>query len=278
MTKSTAPKNSRKNDSRNPSPKAPLVSQSETSASSATERPAIVLIHGFRGSPIGLEAIAKDLRAAGFSVHIPKVPPFAGAGNLERYTPERYAKFVTDYIAKHGLSQPVLIGHSMGSIISAATAAHAPEVINQKLILLSPISTKPAKFFAALTPLSALLPCKIVDYVTTRYLFAAKDRELFRETMDLTHRCSSDHPPKKSAVFASAKFSAGFCIRDFEFSHETLIIAGEKDRLIKQSATKDLAASLEAKLVFLPGTGHLHNYEQPHETATAILRFLEQPS
>lgn len=244
--------------------------------STADHRPPIILIHGFRGSPIGLKAIADHLRAAGYDVRVPAIPPFAGAKPLEAYDPENYAKFILEYIRQNELDRPVLVGHSMGSIIAAATAELHPDALANQLVLLSPISTKPAKFFASLTPLSALLPCSLVDYITTRYLFVPKDRTLFRETMDLTHRCSSDQPPTKSTIFAAAKFSAGHCVADFDFIKHTLIIAGAKDRLIKQSATRQLADRLNAKTIFLEGSGHLHNYEQPAATAAAILDFLHQ--
>lgn len=243
---------------------------------SPTTKPALILVHGFRGSPIGLEKIATDLRAAGYEVHVPAIPPFAGAQELDDYTPEAYARFLKDYIDQHRLSQPVLIGHSMGSVIISALAARRPELINNKLILMSPISSKPAKPFALISPLSAYLPRKLVDYVTTRFLFIPHNRQLFQETMSVTHACTADCPPSTSASVAAAKFAARYAITDFPpVSQKVFIIAGDKDRLIKKHHTEALAEKLQAKTQFIPKSGHLHNYEQPHETARLILDFLE---
>ena len=110
-----------------------------------TKKPDVILVHGFRGSPLGLKTIADDLHQAGFTVHLPAVPPFAGSPALEKYTPHAYADFLAHYIREHQLSRPILVGHSMGSVVVSATAKFHPELINSKLILLSPISTKPAK-------------------------------------------------------------------------------------------------------------------------------------
>lgn len=241
-----------------------------------TKKPAIVLVHGFRGSPIGLEAIAQDLRAAGYEVHVPAIPPFAGAEALDSYTPEAYASFLKDYIDEHQLKQPILIGHSMGSVIISTLAVRRPELINNKLILMSPISTKPARPFALISPLSAYLPRKLVDYVTTKFLFVPHDQKLFQETMAITHACTADCPPSTKAAAAAAKFAARYSIADFlPTSQKVLIIAGEQDRMIKKRHTEALAERLQAKTQFIPHSGHLHNYEQPHQTAQLILDFLQ---
>ena len=234
----------------------------------------IILVHGLRGSPLGLREIKRDLEKVGYKVYAPAVPPFAGAKPLEAYSNETYADFLANFIKKKKLKKPILIGHSMGSIIVAVTAERYPELVGERIILMSPISTKPAKFFAALTPLSALFPARLVDYLTTRYLFVPKDRTLFRKALAITHDCSNDHPPKKRDILASAKFSAFSSITDFDFLQKTLLLAGETDRLIKKSATEQLAKKLGATAIFIPDSGHLHNYEKPHETATEIIRFL----
>lgn len=246
-----------------------------TAPPSPTTRPAIILVHGFRGAPIGLATIADYLRQAGYTVYTPAIPPFAGAAMSGDYTATNYAGFLADFIQAHQLEHPILIGHSMGSIIVAATAAAYPALINQKLVLLSPISHRPAALFAALTPLSALLPRSMIDYLTTRYLFVPHDRTLFQQALRLTRACSRNQPPKRKAVFAAARFSARHAITDFNLTQDVLIIAGAQDRLIKRSQTAKLANQLHAQTHFIANSGHLHNYEKPRETAELIINFLQ---
>lgn len=241
----------------------------------SSNKPPLILLHGFRGSPLGLSDVADVLRADGYEVYAPGVPPFSGA-TLPSLTPEAYVSFVDDFIQEHNLEKPILIGHSMGSIITAAVAHTEPSLLHDKLILLSPISTRTSRLVAPLVPLSAGMPRLVTDYVTTRFLFVPHDPKLFKKTLAITNQCSGDQVPRAREVFRSAKFSAQYSVADFPFEKDTLFLAGESDRIVNKKNTEQLAQEIGAKLEFIPGSGHLHNYEKPQETAEAILRFLAE--
>lgn len=238
-------------------------------------KPPIILIHGFRGSPLGLETIAKRLELNNYKVYIPAIPPFAGAEFLNFYGPDHYAEFIKGYIEKNNIDHPILIGHSMGSIIAAATASRYPELLHDQLILMSPISTRTPLSIKIISPLSALLPRSWVDYVTTKYLFVSNNRLLWKQALKLTNLCSSSTPPPLREAIKAALFSTKYHVGIFKPEKNTLLLAGGQDRLIKKTDTQKLAHKLQAKTIFLPRTGHLHNYEQPLETANAILEFIQ---
>ena len=240
----------------------------------ATKNPTLLFIHGYRGSHEGLSEVISAL-PSNYKIHSPDIPP-AGGKSLSDYTTEEYTKYIIDYIKKNHLEKPILIGHSLGSIIASATAAKYPDLVNDKLILLSPISKKPAKPFAMLTPLPAILPVKIVDYITTKYMFVPGDKQLFQKALKITHKCSSSNTNKHD-LWRAGKYSASTSIADFNpTSKDILLVAGEKDRLIPIKATKSLAQKLGAKLVVIPDTGHIMNYEVPKKVAKAISDFLIQ--
>lgn len=233
----------------------------------------LIFIHGYRGNHLGLADVAKEFEKD-YDVHSPDLPP-AGGHKFEKYTADTYADALAEYIKKHKLSRPVLIGHSLGSIIATATAEKYPELINQKLILLAPISKKPAKFFGRLTPLTVLLPRRLVDFITTVFLFVPHDFKLFKKSLKTTHECSKDFVSRRD-VMKAGTFSAAHSIADFNFKNDTILIAGEKDRLIPQKSTRQLAKDRGFKLDIIKGTGHLLNYEVPTKTAAAIRNFLEK--
>ncbi len=240
------------------------------------KKPALVLVHGFRGSPIGLDAIAQTLRQSGYEVYIPAIPPFGNSQKLATYTPASYADFLAKYVKRQKLDHPVLIGHSMGSLVVASALQKYPQLFAKKAVLMSPISKRTAAPFRLVAPLSGLAPRRMVDYVTTKFLFVPKkDKVLFHNTLVITHQCSQDHPPLRREVLRSASFSTHYAITDFYLRQDLLLLAGAQDRLISQQQTTTAAAKLQAQTLFLPHTGHLHNYEQPQETAQAIVEFLQ---
>lgn len=243
---------------------------------STAKPPTIILVHGFRGAPLGLYAVRDELIKLGYNdVHVPPIPPFAGATPLSTYTPDTYAKYLADYCKTHHLERPVLIGHSMGSIIVAATLQKYPDLFHKKSILLSPISTRTALPFRLISPLSSLIPASLIDYITTKFLIIDKSPTEFKRILSLTRDCSHDQPPNKKSLYHATKFSTYYAVADFKSHHDFLFLAGAKDRLIPKQDTLKLAQDFDAKAIFLPNTGHIHTYEQPAETAQAIADFLQ---
>ena len=233
-------------------------------------RTSVILIHGYLGAPAGLQTIADSL-SQHFDVHIMPVPPFANAPHLDKYTPEQYANYVQKYIISQKLVKPVLVGHSMGSIIAAATAQYYPDIISDSLVLMSPISVRPPKPIAMLQPLVTILPKHLVSWITTNYLIVPRSK--YREILALTKKCNSWSIPRTDLIGAT-KFSANYCIGDFKFNKRTLLLAGSSDRLISHRQTTALAKHIHADSEFLPESGHLINYECPDAVTDAILRFL----
>lgn len=277
------------------------------STKSSAIRPPLVLVHGFRGAPIGLKDIADSLRAAGYPAYTPALPPCFASAELHKeksvsetrarskhpsvnsctkpqpYTPDFYATFLKNYIEAQHLEHPILIGHSMGSVICTATAQKYPDLLHQKLILLSPIAGHTPKAFTTISPLSALCPRYLVDYLTTRYLFVAHDHKLLQKVLTLTHDCSALQSPSRRDNLRAARFASKYCIDDFlPIKKDVLLLAGNNDRLVSKRKTLALADKIaqtptaSVTTTFLSSTGHLHNYEQPHETAEAILNFLDR--
>lgn len=234
----------------------------------------LLFIHGFRGNHLGLQAIA-DTFKSDYDVHVPDLPP-VGNSQLDQYTADSYAEWVANYILDHHLDHPILIGHSLGSIIAAATAERYSELINDKIIFLAPISQKPARVFSWITPAVIILPNRAVGWVTTKYLFVPRDRKLFKQTLKITHECAAKFVSRLD-VAKAAKFSALHSISDFDFHQHALFIAGETDRLNSEIQTRAAVQKYGAEVIFLKNCGHLLNYECPERVASKIRHFLENP-
>ena len=238
----------------------------------------IVLVHGYRGSPAGLAEIGEQLQKAGYQVFAPSVPPFGDSKPLRKYDNNSYADYIARYIKDNHIEKPVLVGHSMGSLVVAATAEKYPELLADELIFLAPISVKPPRPIAILNPLATALPRGIVDVTTTAFNMVPNGLKTTKKTMKLTREASKKFTTKGDVKSAGA-FSIAHAISDYHLSKRLLFLAGAHDHLISRKSTEALAQkfnqSTPTTAVFIPGTGHLLNYENPDETTAEILKFLE---
>ena len=238
----------------------------------------LVLIHGYRGSPAGLAEIGEYLKEAGYNVFLPDIPPFGDSKPLESYTRNSYADYIANYIKENKISKPILIGHSMGSLVVAATAEKYPKLLDDKIIFLAPISTKPPRPIAILNPLVVALPRGFVDVTTTAFNMVPNGLKTTKKTMRLTRESSKNFTSRNDVKLAGV-FSIKNSLSDFKFQKNTFLLAGARDHLISKKHTNTLAAKLAETMpvetVYIKGTGHLLNYEKPKETATAIINFLK---
>ncbi len=238
------------------------------------KKPTLLFVHGFRGNHLGLKDTVKYFESKGYKCYAPDVPPAFNTQkekipDLSEHTADGYAKWVADYILDKKLDHPILIGHSMGSIICAATAEKYPELTNEKIFFLSPICVTPPKFICNLAPLTAILPTNMISYITTKYLIVSKDKQKFKDTLAITKKCAEKFTSKKDSGRA-AKFSISFAISDFKFDKKTVFIAGENDKLNSKKQIKSVAKKFNAEPIFLKESGHLINYECPIVLAEAI--------
>lgn len=232
-------------------------------------KPSLIFIHGLRGNHKGLQQITDQFRD--YKIYTPDLPP--NHRPLKNYTSSEYAKWIINYIKENNLKNPILIGHSFGSIVSAAVAENYPDLIHKKLIFISPISKKPAKFFNFIIGPFQLLPDTLLDIIITRFLLIPMNFSLFNSSLKAT-KLSRQDTYSRGELVKCAKFSSKHAVSDFNFNKNLLIIAGEKDRLNSLTKTKKIAEKNHAKLIILPKSGHLINFEKPDTIAQEIKKFI----
>lgn len=244
-----------------------------------SSKPTLLFIHGFRGNHLGLTETADFFRKAGYPVYSPDIPPAFNLQDeklptLKKFTADGYATWVAEYILNNHLDRPVLIGHSMGSIIAATTAEKYPNLIHDKIFFLSPISAPTPIFLRFIIPLIGFLPNKLICYIVTKYLIAPIGKPKLRQILDTTYRCAEKITSTKDEIKA-ARFSTRHSIFDFNFQKTVFFIAGDEDKLNHIAQTKKVAAKFHGKTTFIPHAGHLINYELPQELYQLIAKELE---
>ncbi len=97
----------------------------------------VVFVHGAFCGGWAFDAFREPFETAGFETHAPNLPHHERGADLEQLAQaglKEYSKSLVHYL--HGLrAPPVLVGHSLGGLVSQMAAMHAPVA---GLVLLAP--------------------------------------------------------------------------------------------------------------------------------------------
>ena len=250
----------------------------------------IVMIHGFRGTHHGLLRIAGYLKQD-FDIAIPDLPGFGRGPKLRNYSLDEYVEWLHSFITKHKLHKPILLGHSFGSIVSAAYAAKYPKSID-RLVLVNPIGAPaldgPNQFLTKLAVFYYKVGTKLSEKNAQRWLSSkivvrimsvtmAKTRDpALRKYIHAQHDMyfSRFHSPQ--SVLQSFTTSIENNVSDFakDIPVRTMLIAGSLDDITPLGKQYALVKKFpKAVLKVINDVGHLTHYETPDEVAHFIQVF-----
>ncbi|MHB1432909.1 MAG: alpha/beta fold hydrolase, partial [Streptosporangiaceae bacterium] len=237
-----------------------------------------------------LDCSAIDLPGFGFS------PPAADGD----YSISAHASAVIEYIEHLGIWPVHLIGNSLGGAVGTRVAARRPDLV-RTLTLVSPampdLRPRPLPIRLAMASTPGIGPA-IMDWVRRVPAEERADRSIeetfadpgmmhpLRRTEEIAEvRRRDELPYATTALVLSARslvaeyFKAGSksLWHDAERTvAPTLILHGSADRLVNPvMAAKAARAFPKARVLVLPGVGHVAMMEQPAKVAREIRGFLE---
>jgi pimeloyl-ACP methyl ester carboxylesterase len=233
---------------------------------------AVVLLHGIGGpSWGGLRPGALDW----------PMPGFAGTAPLPEMTFPALALALRDALDARGIGRATLVGHSMGGMLTQEFAATWPERV-ERLVL---YGTTPA--FGGRDPsfAEAFLKARLGPLEGGRGMAAAAPEMLagmFPQGAD------PEAMPKATAAMAAIPEAVYRetvrCLTTFDrraalpdIKAPTLLIAGELDQAAPLKTMQRMAEAIPgAKIVVIPGAGHMIHLEQPAAFRAALLPFLSE--
>ncbi len=235
--------------------------------------PAVVLIHGagFDHSAWALQS--RWFAHHGFSVLVPDLPGHGRSAGPALRSIAEMADWTAALLDAAGVGKAHLIGHSMGSLIALETTVRHPEKVS-KLSLIGTAATMTvgpdllkaaeANDQAAIDMVSiwglgfaaelggSLAPGLWMHGGAQRVLQHCAPGVLFSDL----NACNS----YQDALAAAAKVMV-----------PTTVILGERDMMTPARAGKALAAAIPgARIVALPGAGHMLMTERPDELLVAL--------
>lgn len=254
-------------------------------------RDVVVAVHGLRGTHEGLAGIVE--RLPGVRVVVPDLPGFGESAPLADgdHDVSGYAGWVRELVAATGPGA-VLLGHSFGSVVAAAAVAGGLPV--RALVLVNPIAGSalagPRRWSTAATVAyhrlagalperigTALLRNRVLTRVASAAMVTTRDRAL-RRWIHREHDRHFGRFADRRVLLEAFDASVSHDVVEYAggISVPTLLVAGERDDIAPPPSQHALAARLDdARLVVLPGAGHLAHYETPEAVAGLITGFLE---
>lgn len=243
----------------------------------------VVFLHGLRGDHHGLEPITAHLDT--LRVVVPDLPGFGASRPLpdDAHDVTGYTAWATELLDAIG-GDPVLAGHSFGSVVAAATAASARP---RGLVLVNPIATVPRGPAATLTVGYHRLAAALPERVGTALLRSP----IVTRIMSLAMATTPDPVLRRWIHAEHGRYFAGFADRRVlleafhaSISHDvgevaptvtvpTLLVAAERDAIAPLATQRELRFP-DARLVVVPAVGHLTHYEAPAAVGAAIREFL----
>ncbi|KAA9147836.1 alpha/beta hydrolase [Microbacterium lushaniae] len=251
----------------------------------------VVAVHGFRGDHHGLEPVIAHL--PGVRVVSPDLPGFGETAPVPGRTHDLtlYTEWLAAFVAAVAPGA-VVLGHSFGSIVSAAAVAEGLET--PALVLVNPIGapalegprgilTRLAVFYywaGARLPRrlgEAVLRNRVIVRVMSLAMVKTKEpalRRFVHEQHDAYFSRFSDRDVLHDAFVASVSHDvSGYAAR---IAQPVLLVAAVRDDITPIEAERRLATLFpRAELVEIADVGHLIHYETPAAAAGAVRRFLE---
>lgn len=236
------------------------------------QEPTLVLLHGFTDCADSFRLIAPHL--AGRHLIMPDLRGHGASFRADQMGMSDLADDVADMAQALGLTDTVLIGHSMGALV-AMTLANGPTA-PKGLILIAgtlqpagPGLTRIAAEFAALPqPLTANHP-----FLDEWYACAAPVPRHFLDRLRAS--CVAMRPEDWARCLAAL---AAADLRPLAQDHciPTLTVTGFMDPIFPPEHSAVLRQYLRPQMeLILPDVGHNPHWEAPEQVATAILSFLD---
>jgi 3-oxoadipate enol-lactonase len=236
-------------------------------------RPTLLLIHGIGGTRAFWDPTLRSLRD--YECVAVDVRGFGDAPPLdEPVTVARYAAALEDQLQQDDVGPVVVIGHSLGGMIAQELAFLARDRV-RGLVLCNtlPGVTEGAREFNPV--LATLAETEGATAVADALLPAMFGPQLLENTDAAQERFLADMQSADPASLAAAfRAVLTFDARERlpELSMRALVIAGQHEG--NDADQEELADLLDARCVFLPGTGHLAPVEAPSAFAAEVLPFL----
>lgn len=257
-------------------------------ASGPSDGEPVLLLHGWAASLYTFRFLIGALARAG---HRAWALDFRGHGLSGKpgtngdYSREVLVGDVRHALKELGIDRVALVGWSMGGAVALRLAIEDPELVT-RLVLVNPAGLTPIPMIGPSALLSPAFLDILAPWLVPRWVVATILRWASNGNSRLTDRDVDEYwAPSHDGNYVRAARSL---LRDFDWSAATekelasvhvptLVVVGGADRLV--TGVGPAARHLpDARVIVLPGAGHMVHEERPEEVDRAVVDFLGAPA
>ncbi len=247
------------------------------------DAPAVVLLHGFGGSVHTWDAWAAGLEAQHRVIRFDQ--PGAGLSapdRLGQYTDARGMQVLSALLDQLGLQRASIVGHSMGGRLAWQFAAAQPQRVH-KLVLVAPDGFASPGFAYGKAPDVGWVT-GLLRWTLPKPLLRASLKPAYADPATMTDPLVDRYhalmlaPGNRDALLARM---GQLVLQPPEpvlarISAPTLLVWGQADAMIPAANAADYQRAMpQARLLVLPGVGHLPQEEAPAASLAAVHAFLQ---
>lgn len=233
----------------------------------------IVVLHGWGLSGERFASLSEDLRNLNYHVLNPDMPGFGKSELPEKpLALKDYAYFLHEYLLRHKIKNPILVGHSFGGRVALRYQEMYPKSTRALILSGTPGFTPIAKtklllfiFLAKFGKQIFSLPIfsKFQESVRRWYYYFVGAKEYFKANGAMRETFKN---VVREELVTSMKVVVAPC----------LLVWGENDIIVPSYiAEKMIKVIKNSKLVVIPGVDHGVPFKQPKLFVEAIKEFLE---
>jgi pimeloyl-ACP methyl ester carboxylesterase len=247
------------------------------------EGPILILGHGFGGSARNFRGQSRALvgraRVIRFDArgHARSEAPTAAAA----YTPDAFVDDVGRVLDREGAIAAVVGGLSMGAGIALRFALAHPERTRALVLAAFPAGADVPRSYAALAePFAARIDADGLEAAGAEFVWGPTSG-LDAAGADLVRKGFLEHEPHAIAHILRGVIALQPAVDTLRpllarVTIPTLVVVGARDRLSAEPSRALAEAIPSARLVEIPGAGHLVNLARPTEFNAAVAAFLDE--
>ena len=256
----------------------------------------VLVLHGNNFAGFYFGNIAEALSKAGFRVIVPDQMGYGRSSKpIIPYSLNDFARYTHDMLVSLDISRVMVVGHSMGGMLATRFATQYPQT-TERLVLYNPIGLSDARFSRPAANIDeSYQRTRGATYESVRaslMRYVAHKPEAWNDAFETYARIRYGWTlgagwPRLAMVqtLISNVIYADPVVYDWEhIQAPTLVFGGAEDVLpgtaeVFQQRMKHVAETIpggKARLLLLPGLGHVPHLEDPAQTIPPLVAFLKE--